>query len=161
MKRVLLMRHAKSSWENYSLTDHERGLNERGRKDAPRIAEKIKEKGILPEAIYSSDAKRTQETFAGINDVLQIKNTFFIHNLYMASANEILNTIRNADNTYKTIIILAHNPGITNAFSYLADVSIDNVPTCGVGCLNFEVNSFDEIAPKTGELEYFVYPKML
>lgn len=161
MKQVILMRHAKSSWEDYSLTDHQRGLNERGKSDSPIIANEIKKRGILPQVVYSSDSTRTRETFKLIDKVLNTKESHFHSTLYMASEEDILETIQGADDTADTILILAHNPGITDAFDYLANVFIDNVPTCGAGCLQFDVNSFEDIEIGTGKLVYFIYPKML
>ncbi|MEY2924360.1 MAG: phosphohistidine phosphatase [Bacteroidota bacterium] len=152
------MRHAKSSWDSPLLDDHSRGLNSRGKNDAPLMAEQIKQKGILPEIVYSSDSIRTKETLKLVTSVLPIAKTQFISKLYLASESEIYDVIKQIDNQFDTALIIAHNPGITEAFYYLANVHIDNVPTSGVGCLTFDVNHFSEIRPRTGRLEYFIYP---
>ena len=154
------MRHAKSSWENFNLSDHERGLNERGKADAPIMAKQLKSKGILPQAIYSSDSERTKQTLNGITKELLLENIYLTRKLYLASEHEIYDVIRNADNQYNCILILAHNPGITDAFKLLANVSIDDVPTSGIGSITFSAKTFSDIKPGTGNLDYFIYPKM-
>ncbi len=160
MKRVLLMRHAKSSWDNHLQTDHERPLNERGKLDAHNMAKYIIEKGFLPELMLVSDSVRTRETRELIMPFLPAISTQFSALLYMASAQTIVDHIKNTDNLLDTVLVLAHNPGITEAFYELAHVRIDNVPTAGVGCITFDVDSFKNIAPHNASLEYFIYPKM-
>ena len=160
MKRVLLMRHAKSSWAQFDLTDHQRPLNDRGRRDTPRIARELVKRKLLPELIISSDSTRTRETYKLLSTELNMP-VEFTRNLYLATADELFRTIQQANNQYDTIMILAHNPGITEVFEKLAKVYIDNVPTAGLGCIRFDVDRFDEITPHSGKLDYFVYPKML
>ena len=160
MKRDLLMRHAKSSWDNQLNSDHERPLNERGKSDAPNMAKYIVEKGFLPELMLVSDSVRTRETRELIMPFLPAISTQFSARLYMASAQTIIDHIKNTDNLLDTVLVLAHNPGITEAFYELAHVHIDNVPTAGVGCITFDVDSFKNIVPHTAHLEYFIYPKM-
>jgi phosphohistidine phosphatase len=160
MKKVILMRHAKSSWDSFGLSDHERGLNERGETDAPVMGEQIKLHNILPQAVYSSNSERTTQTLNFVSTKLPIKDVVFTRKLYLATEHEILQVINAADNKYDCILILAHNPGITDAFKLLANINIDNVPTAGVGCITFKVNSFAEIEPEMGSLDYFIYPKM-
>jgi phosphohistidine phosphatase len=160
MKRVLLMRHAKSSWDNHLHSDHERPLNERGKLDAPNMAKYIVEKGFLPELMLVSDSVRTRETRELIMPFLPAIPTQFSPPLYMASVHTIIDHIKNTDNLLDTVLVLAHNPGITEAFYELAHVRIDNVPTAGVGCITFDVDSFKNIAPHNARLEYFIYPKM-
>ncbi len=158
MKKVILMRHAKSSWET-GLNDKERPLNSRGKKDAPCMGNKIAEKAIIPDLVISSTSARTKETLSLMPTQIQ-QNVQFIDDLYLASSDEIFETLRATDNIYNTVLILAHNPGISCAFYDLARVNIDNVPTSGVGCITFNVSSFSEIKKQSGFLDYFMYPKM-
>ena len=160
MKRVILMRHGKSDWSNAGQTDHQRTLNVRGRKDTPQIVRKIKAYGILPELILVSDAERTRETWQILSEILPAAPTRFTHDLYLASAQQIIKIIENVDPLIDTVLILAHNPGITDVFYSLAGVKIDNVPTAGVGCIQFDTDTFKNIMESTTELEYFYYPKM-
>ena len=160
MKRVILMRHAKSDWSNAGQTDHQRTLNVRGRKDTPQIAQKIKDYGILPDLILVSDAQRTRETWQILSEILPSAPTRFTHDLYLASAQQIIKTIEEVDPLIDTVLILAHNPGITDVFYSLAGVQIDNVPTAGVGCIQLDTDTFKNILESTPKLEYFYYPKM-
>ncbi|PCJ67726.1 MAG: hypothetical protein COA58_00905 [Bacteroidetes bacterium] len=161
MKRVILMRHAKSSWTDPSQTDHQRVLNNRGKRDTPIVAAKILAHGILPELIYVSDAQRTQETWELLSKQLPKIQTIFSTSLYLASSDSLIETIKQTDNLIDTVMLIAHNPGITEAFYSLGGVNIDNVPTCGVGCLTFHTDKFENITDCKKELEYFYYPKML
>ncbi len=159
MKHLLLMRHAKSDWENTQLTDHERPLNERGQRDALLMAQKIKAYGVLPDLMLVSDAQRTRETWLIINEHLGSPQTKFDKQFYMASPATIIRKLKMIDNLVDTVLLLAHNPGITEVFYDLANISIDNVPTAGVGCLRLHTDKFFEIEKCKKDLVYFSYPK--
>ncbi len=161
MKKIILMRHAKSDWANSELTDHQRPLNNRGKRDGPRMGTQILEKGIIPEVLLVSDAQRTKDTWELINEYFPSAKTIFLPELYLASADTIAQIISEVDDLIDTILILAHNPGITEAFSLLANLKIDNVPTSGVGCITYETDKFSEILNSRSRLDYFIYPKML
>ena len=154
------MRHAKSDWSNAGQTDQQRSLNARGKRDTPQIAQKIKDYGILPDLILVSDAQRTRETWQILSEILPSAPTRFTHDLYLASAQQIIKTIEEVDPLIDTVLILAHNPGITDVFYSLAGVQIDNVPTAGVGCIQLDTDTFKNILESTPKLEYFYYPKM-
>ncbi|MGB1037571.1 MAG: SixA phosphatase family protein [Bacteroidia bacterium] len=160
MKRVLLMRHAKSDWSNDDLSDHQRPLNNRGKNDAPRMAIEVAERGIFPELILVSDAERTRETWELIKEYFPTSQTVFIPELYLASSSEILRIVSEVDDLVDNVMIIAHNPGITTAFYDIAKVRIDNVPTSGIGCIKLIANQFKDILTPGNELEYFIYPKM-
>src|SRR5690349_9793579 len=105
MKTILLVRHAKSSWENFSVTDEERPLNDRGKKNAPEMAKRLLKKNIAIDAFISSPAKRaktTAEYFAEEYGVSK-KKIILIPELYMAAAAAFINTIQNAPETAETI----------------------------------------------------------
>jgi len=159
MKRILLMRHAKSDWDNTELTDHQRTLNKRGKRDAPIMASRIKEYNIIPEIMLVSDAARTRETWELINETLDVSQTKFDSELYLASSSTIIEKLKEVDDIIDTVLLLAHNPGITSVFYDLAGVRIDNVPTAGVGCIQFNTDRFSEIENCEKELIYFTYPK--
>ena len=153
------MRHAKSDWANRNNTDHQRPLNARGIRDAPVIGARIKEKGILPDLVLVSDAQRTRDTWKLIQPYLVTSKVQFLAELYLANSIELLKIIQQSEDKHQTIMILAHNPGITYAFYELAQITIDNVPTAGVGCIEFDCMSFSEIAESKSSLTYFTYPK--
>lgn len=160
MKRVILMRHAKSDWSIAGQTDHQRTLNTRGRADIPHIAKKIQDFGVLPDLCLVSDAERTRETWQILSSCIHLRLTRFTNKLYLASASEIVSAIQQVDPLIDTVFLLAHNPGITDAFYSLAGVRIDNVPTAGVGCISFHTDNFKNILEVKCELDYFYYPKM-
>lgn len=159
MKYIILMRHAKSDWNDLSLTDHQRSLNKRGNTDAPLMAQRIKSYGILPELMLVSDATRTRETWQHIAEPLGNAQTQFDADLYLASTSTIIQKLKKLDNMIDNVLLLAHNPGITDVFYDLAGIRIDNVPTAGVGCIKLHTDQFSEIETCEKELIYFTYPK--
>lgn len=159
VKYIILMRHAKSDWSDTSLSDHNRTLNTRGNKDAPKMAERIKAYDILPELMLVSDAARTRETWQHIAEPLGNVQTKFDEDLYLASPRTIIQKLKDVNNLIDTVLLLAHNPGITDVFHDLAGIRIDNVPTAGVGCIRLHTDKFSEIETCKKELVYFTYPK--
>jgi phosphohistidine phosphatase len=153
------MRHAKSDWSDRELTDHQRILNARGNRDAPLMAKRIKEFGVLPDLMLVSDATRTRETWQHIAEPLGTIQTKFDRDLYMASPRTIIEKLKEVDNLIDTVLLMAHNPGITEVFHILANIDIDNVPTAGVGCIQLYTDKFSEIENCKKDLVYFTYPK--
>lgn len=161
MKKIILMRHAKSSWRSPSLTDHQRTLNERGNNDTPLIAQEISKRGILPELMLVSDAQRTKETWEHLTKSWGSIPTKFSNNLYLASADTLISELSQTSHLIDRVLLLAHNPGITDAFYKLAKVAVDNVPTAGVGCFTLHSDSFIDLEEKEVTLDYFLFPKGL
>lgn len=111
-RRLIVMRHAKSSWSSGASTDHSRPLNERGRRDAPRIAARLVELNWQPEWILSSDAERTQETSELMADAWkQQVVTRFVRNLYHAGYDEVVAESVQVPDDVQTLLVLGHNPG--------------------------------------------------
>jgi phosphohistidine phosphatase len=164
MKTVYLIRHAKSSWEDESLSDFDRPLNERGKIDAPRMGRRLKEKDFAPDLLLSSPAKRAFSTAKRIADVLgyskeKIKTD---QALYHADEDEILNVIRSMNDKNDCIVIFGHNPGLTdfvNTMNHDRKRYIDNIPTCGVVAFSFEATTWKQIDFGKGELLFFDFPK--
>lgn len=126
--RLILMRHAKSDWGNESLSDHDRPLNPRGRRDAPQIANWIHENGHVPDLILCSSALRTRQTADLLLEQWSSKPAVFVtKHLYLASATQIFTVVREdailpADESEKiprTVLVLAHNPGVSEAVGWL------------------------------------------
>src|SRR5262245_14360656 len=111
MKRLMLLRHAKSSRDNPRLQDFDRPLAKRGREAAPEIGRHMRKAGWLPDLVLCSAAKRTQETWALVQEVLghQVK-THFSDALYLAAPEHMLKEIRSVDSKIATLLIVAHNP---------------------------------------------------
>lgn len=161
MKKLYLVRHAKSSWDNPNLDDHERPLNSRGKRDAPYMANLINGKIELPDLIISSTAKRAITTAEIFAEVFCIKTDKLIRdkNLYNASSYELLSIINQLPDEFHRAMIFAHNPGLTMLTNRLGDKYIDNIPTCGLVEISFEVNSWKEIDYNKGNIVKFEYPK--
>lgn len=161
MKTLILVRHAKSSWKDSGLKDIERPLNSRGKRDAPFMANLLKKTEFKAELYISSTAVRaatTAKKFAEINDYPE-EEIFFSEELYEAFPSEILNVIQSADDRYSSIILFAHNPGLTLLNNLLSDKHLDNLPTCGMIVLEFGGNSWKEINEKTCKQVLYEYPK--
>lgn len=161
MKKLFLVRHAKSSWDYSDLTDFERPLNKRGRRDAPFMARLLAQQGVSPEMIISSPASRAATTARYFCESLNLSfhDISLEPKLYEASADDILNVIYGIDNSFKSIMLFSHNPGLTDLADLLLDKPIDNIPTCGIVAIGFNINSWDQISNNNSEILFFEYPK--
>lgn len=157
---LYLIRHAKSSWNQNGLTDHERPLNKRGRNDAPRMFERLRSNAATPEVIVSSDAARAAATARLLIESLQLagEHLALTNDLYHANVERIVKTARSLPDDVQTAAIVGHNPGMTYAANHLAaNLDLDNLPTCGIVGIQFNETSWANI--DTGELNFFDYPK--
>lgn len=161
MKKLYLIRHAKSSWSEAGLSDFERPLNQRGNRDAPFMSKLLKEKNVKPDRIISSSAIRafsTAKIFANelnyaVDDILNLPS------LYEAIASEILEIIQSVDDNINSLMVFGHNPGLTSLSNHLSDRQVDNMPTCSISCIDFETNSWKNVNIGTGKLVAFEFPK--
>ena len=147
MKKLILIRHAKSSWE-YNVKDHERPLNTRGLKDASAVSNVLK--GLFyPDLVLISSATRTQETAAIFTSNLKISKKIIQsnHDLYDFSGSDLLKVIKTCNNSIKELMIFGHNHAITAFVNSYGDLTIDNVPTCGVVVLEFEIDNWSDLKP--------------
>lgn len=161
MKTLLLMRHAKSSWKGESRTDVERPLNNRGRRDAPFMGKLLREQRIQPDLIVSSPALRAVTTARVIASELRYERGSIMtdERLYNAEIPSVMAMIARIEDAFKTVILVGHNPGITLLANTLCDASIDRIPTCGVACFQFEIDSWQAAASRPGTLAFFERPK--
>ena len=163
MKRLLLSRHSKASHANGFIPDFERNLNERGRNDAEIIAKILAERNICPGIIYTSPAVRTMETTAIFAEKLnypldQLKVIeFFYHNF---TVREFFKFIYSQDQLLETILIIGHNPWISDLAARLCGDSYSHFPSSAVKSMLFNINSWKEISLGSGKLEFFEYPKL-
>lgn len=161
MKTLYIVRHAKSSWADLSLSDFDRPLNDRGERDAPRMGKRLKEKRVVPGLMLSSPAKRALATCRKIATILgypeeKIKTD---RNLYHADGDTILNTIRSISDKHNVVLLFGHNPGLTDFVNELLDAHIDNVPTCGIIACRLNIDSWSDVAWRKGEMLFFDFPK--
>lgn len=161
MKRLLLCRHAKSSWKDITLEDIDRPLNKRGKRDAPEMGRRLAAGGIKPDMIISSPARRACKTARQLAKLTGFgkKNIILLREVYAASANELLAIVREFDDAASVVFVVGHNPETTVLANMLGDLDIDNVPTCGVVALDFAVDSWQQIGENKGTLVFFDYPR--
>lgn len=161
MKRLLLCRHAKSSWKDITLEDIDRPLNKRGKRDAPEMGRRLAASGIKPDMIISSPARRACKTARQLAKLTGFgkKNVILLREVYAASANELLAIVREFDDAASVVFVVGHNPETTVLANMLGDLDIDNVPTCGVVALDFAVDSWQQIGETKGTLVFFDYPR--
>jgi phosphohistidine phosphatase len=161
MVNLILIRHAKSSWDFPHLDDMDRPLNQRGISNAFEIANDLKKKGLMPDCVYCSPAKRTLSTIEKMSEIWTLRDlpVFIDEKLYHASAEELLHFIRLLPNSQLTVALCGHNPGLTELVPKLSNLAIDNFPTSGVMVL--KMKNFPSAGDRNAELRYFVYPKIL
>ncbi|TAL69816.1 MAG: histidine phosphatase family protein [Bacteroidetes bacterium] len=161
MKTLLLVRHAKSSWENAELTDFDRPLNERGLRDAPFMAKLTKEKGIAPDLIISSPAIRAITTARLFAKELKYSLRSIQTNeiIYTTGPKEILNMLSIVDDSKNCVMLFGHNPDMTAIANYLSDEDIENLPTAAVLCIDFYIESWSALSDETGKVRFYEYPK--
>ena len=162
MKRLILVRHAKSDWADAGLSDHERPLNSRGKKDAPRMAKAAAEQTVAPDIIVSSSAKRaitTAKAFA--KEFNYSENNIDVRDdVYSADWRSCLNIINSInDSDCRVAMLVGHNPFITELADRLTRQSFGNVPTCGVIMIDFDVASWAEVSTGLGKISFYEYPK--
>ena len=161
-KTLLLIRHAKSSWDNSGLNDFDRPLNEKGKNDAPKMAKRLIQKKITIDAFISSPAKRAKKTaklFMKEFDVKE-KKLILIPTLYHASVEDFYTAIQEVDNSFKNIAVFSHNPGITYfANELIYDIKIDIMPTSSVFAVTSAVNNWSDFRHAEKEFLFFDYPK--
>ncbi|HIP27645.1 MAG TPA: histidine phosphatase family protein, partial [Sulfurovum sp.] len=136
-KTLYIARHAKSDWSDASLSDFERTLNPRGKKDAPFMAKLLKEKGIKPELILSSPATRAKETAKEYHSVLGGELRFNAH-IYEASTLSLRYLVEETFQEVDTLMLVGHNPGLTGLNDLLSDKSIYNLVTAAVVAIEFD-----------------------
>jgi len=164
MKQLTLVRHAKSSWSHPHLKDFDRPLNDRGMRDAPAMANHLQQQGLLPDFIISSAANRAQSTARMLAEVLLGDSEQIVTDteLYGAGAETLLNQIRMVDNQVEHLMLVAHNPTITELLDILVDDGAgQDMATCAVAVIELDVSDWRRVSPGTGMLKYFISPKQL
>jgi phosphohistidine phosphatase len=163
VKQLILIRHAKSSWDNLALPDHERPLDERGLRDAPRMAQWLVETVRKPDLAIVSTAVRARETAAVFIAAFGLSEHQVVHTkaIYEATVEDLREQIGwLATPEMGTIMLVGHNPTNTFAANQLAGASIENVPTCGVVVIGFN-RSQSWKTLQAGTIQHFKVPKDL
>lgn len=161
MKKLILIRHAKSSWENPDLDDKERPLNKRGLEDAPLMANVLKNYNLKIDKLFSSSALRAKMTTEIFSNELKMPENLieYTDELYNASRRDILNFIKKLNDDLNTIAIVGHNPGLTDLTHFLLYDFDYELPTCAIVGIDLDLDSWADIKSGTGTLQFFEYPK--
>jgi len=161
-KRLSILRHAKSSWDDRRLSDHDRPLNKRGLRDAPALGLRLKDEGIIPNRILASSAERAQETARLVGKPLGFTADTIHTNegMYLASAGTLTDIASECDDKIEHLMIVAHNPGMTDLVNRLSNVQLDNLPTCGIFCIDFDIDSWQQLPGSSGICNWYHYPKL-
>ena len=160
---LVIVRHAKSSWDDAQLSDFDRPLNKRGMKNASEMGTRLANKDIGITLIYSSPALRAITTAELIAKEIGYKNQNIIckPEIYEAGLNTLFSLVCNIDENHQCAMLVGHNPGFTYLCNVLCDAQIDNLPTCGIAHINLPVETWSGITKHSGDLADLDYPKKL
>jgi phosphohistidine phosphatase len=162
MKRLTLVRHAKSDWSLPGQNDWDRPLNKRGQRDAPEMARRLRSRRLKPDLILSSPAVRAVTTASVMARELKVPAARVVQDerLYLAGPADLLAVVRELGGEAKHVMVFGHNPGMTEFANRLsAGDQIDNLPTCGVFTAEFDVQDWSGLSWGGGQEAEFDYPK--
>jgi len=150
VKTLLILRHAKSSWNDSSLEDRDRPLNARGRRDAPRMGEVLRDESLVPDVIISSDAVRAQTTAVAVAEAAGYTRDVVIDpRLYLASPEDVLGVLQAApDANARLVMIVAHNPGLEDLIEQLTGER-QHLPTAALVQLSLPIDTWDALDAST------------
>jgi phosphohistidine phosphatase len=163
MKTLYIVRHAKSSWDEPGLTDHDRPLNTTGIKKTKLVIEYLQNKNVMPDLIISSSARRAKDTAFQIADGIGYPPSEIVidKNMYHASADTIFNELFALPDDIQSVMIFGHNPTLTYFVNQFLEPPIVNLPTTGVVAVEFATNKWTEIGSAKYRNRFTVFPKML
>jgi phosphohistidine phosphatase len=161
MKRLLICRHAKSSWKNPDLNDFDRPLNNRGERDAPEMGRRLAASGLSPDLICSSPAVRAMATAQAYAEQLGYPAAQIRYNRgqYATTIPALLDLIHHIENTVGTLMLVGHNPESTALANFLGGLMISNIPTAGIVALEFGQSNWQGVHSGAGSLLFFDFPK--
>ena len=160
MKTLILVRHAKSSWK-HNVIDHERPLNNRGKSDSVLVSNYLADKTLNPDSVLVSDANRTKLTANQFIKALKLKPEIiqYKHELYDFSGYDLINVIKSCNTNINRLMVFGHNHAITAFVNTYGDKYIENVPTCGVVIIEFDITDWNDLKP--GKTQMTLFPKDL
>jgi phosphohistidine phosphatase len=168
VKRLYLLRHGKSSWDDASLPDHERPLAPRGRRAAKLMGDHLSREDIHPAFVLCSSSVRTRETLSRIGKALGDEPPVqFEEELYGAGAEQLLERLRQLPADLSSVLLIGHNPGMHELALDLADSGVqlarleEKFPTAALATLEFELETWADLEPGSGELVGYVVPREL
>ena len=162
MKTLLVLRHAKSSWNDPAVEDHERPLNGRGTRDAPRMGQLVHELGLAPDTIISSDAVRARVTAAAVADAFGFAGEIRLERrLYLATPSDIITVLRSVPVSAATAMIVGHNPGLEQLVERLT-AEANELPTAALVQISLPIERWRDLKLSTrGKLLGLWRPKEL
>lgn len=162
MKTIYFVRHAKSSWDDIMLSDHDRPLNKRGQRDAPVMARRLLGIDVAPDGLLSSTAVRARQTAAVFAEVLNVDDSDqrYETSLYHAAPSAIEQQIRTLPDQWNTLLVFGHNPGYTDLANRLKhDAYIGNLPTCGIVGAHAKIDKWADFNLADAKRIAYLYPK--
>ncbi len=160
-KRLTVIRHAKSDWSSAVRPDFDRPLNPRGKKAAPMMGRRMAERGLIPEQLISSPAKRARQTSRLLARELGLpeKDILYQEEIYAASLETLIRLINSLEATLGHVALIGHNPGITQLARWLCGNSPNHLPTCAVLTLDLEAGNWLDVNSGCGHIHCYDYPK--
>jgi phosphohistidine phosphatase len=161
MKTLLLLRHAKSDWNDSSLKDFDRPLAARGERDAPRIGKALRKRGQLPDLIISSPAARAKATIEAVSQAAKLNLEIrFDESVYGASSAELNKLVLGLPDKSSCAMLVGHNPGFEDLVGRLSG-SHERMPTAALACIEFKVDRWEDVDDGEGKLVWLLTPKNL
>ena len=161
MKQIIVLRHAKSSWDNLTIDDYDRELNERGKNDATLMSQLFGQKVAVPDAIVCSGARRVIETLEIMKEHNSRLPDYTVNeNLYLAEENILECVISETPNDINTLMICGHNPGLSDLVREMTGKRIEDIPTNSVVVVDTKMDEWTDIYHARGVIEGFYFPKM-
>jgi len=161
MKTLLILRHAKSSWDDTTLSDHDRPLNERGEQDAPRMGQLLNDEDLWPDLILTSTATRAATTAELVIDGQGFEGELrYLSELYLAGPEDYLDCLRRIGGKANCVMVVGHNPGLEMLVQMMSG-HWRRMPTAALACVALPIDDWKDIEPGVGELAGIWLPKEL
>jgi phosphohistidine phosphatase len=170
MRRLLLLRHAKSDWTGIGLKDQDRGLASRGRDSAPRVGAYMAHHALIPDLVLSSTATRARDTWGLVAEAFRAPPPVtFEARLYETAPKTLFDVIKSTKRDVHVLLVVGHNPGLRDLAELLiasGDVDarqrmLEKFPTAGLAVIDFPVDDWAKLHPRSGRLDRFVAPRQL
>ncbi len=160
---LVLIRHTKSNWGDFSLPDFDRPIKKDRVDDAKQMASHLKALKLQPELIVCSPAKRTRQTAEYFCDKLKYDEgkILFDKRIYESTPEDILQVVHEVEASVKSLVVIGHNPSLTYFANLFIEEKIDELPTTGVVWIEFETPDWELYRSNRGKLKYFLTPKTL